>query len=794
MTSTQEYLQATSQVSEDLSDLGSFLLVLDAGLQTADRVLALPGNLETLLRDRADLIDLPNAVVRLLGSIPYGIGTAIRQLDRVANSVSGTIDAQADILAALDLSWQPAQNLVTVLSEAGSTASVTLAGFEIATGVRVDEAQALSASFGSEQVPSGTELDTRLSDYVEGAERWFQQRDALVEPMRSALNQVTVAVDDIETLLPNLADVRADLDRALSVFRGAANTANRILDALDVDVNLPWPFPDTNLLDVIEAISGVFSAISGFVEDLVFSILRSLGIDIDRVFDPVQDAMLSALQPLFGALATLQSATQQLIGVVSDGLETIRQNLENVLATLADEVDFGALFANTEFGDEAPGLVDFADVLDGGDGEDGLYGLQGNDILRGFGGGDFLFGGIGRDTLSGGEGSDELYGGAGNDALFGGAGADQIHGQSGNDTLWGGLGNDTLVGQEGTDRAAFSIHSGMATIQRNGQTVVVTSSEGVDFLQGVEFLQFSNGVIEVATLAQSGSLPTAGNDRLSGGPQGDFLDGLSGNDTVLGRGGADTLFGSGGNDLLAGHDGDDEIEDLSGDNTVFAGAGNDSVQTGAGQDEIWGGPGSDSLFAGGGADTVGGSDGNDAIGLGSGDDQGWGGAGNDTIFAAAGNDTIAGADGSDDLWAGDGADLVFSGAGNDRAAGAGGDDTVWGGAGNNVIFGADGQDELRGGAGDDTLYGGAGDDSLTGGLDRDVFVFGNGADLVLDFQATPTGDIVDLRFASGIEGFADLQANHMTEAGGGTMITDGMNSMTLAGVSMAQLTSDHFLF
>lgn len=629
-------------------------------MQTADRVLALPGDLETLLRDRADLIDLPNSVVRVLGAIPYGIGTAIRQLDRVANSVSGTVDAQADILGALDLSWRPAQTLVTVLSEANSTASVTLSGFVVASNVRLGEAQSLSVSLGPGQIPADTELAARLSDYVEGVERWSQQRDALVGPMRTALNQVGSAINDIETLLPDLPDVRADLDQALSVFRGAANTANRILDALDVTIDLPWPFPDTNLLDVIEGISGVFEAISGFVENLVFSILRSLGIDIERVFDPVENAMLSALQPLFGALATLQSATQQLIETVSDGLETVLQNLENAMAALADNVDFGALFANTEFGDEAPGLVNFADGIDGGDQEDGLFGLQGNDTLRGFGGDDFLFGGVGRDILLGGEGADELYGGDGNDGLFGGFGEDRIYGQGGDDTLWGGNDNDTLIGGEGVDWATYDQRSGSATIQRNGETVIVRSWEGVDFLQGIEFLQFNDRVIAVATLPQAaGPLPTAGNDLLSGGPQGDYLDGLSGNDTLLGRGGADTLTGSGGNDLLAGHEGGDDISDYSGNNTVYAGAGNDRVRTGDGNDEIWGGFGADSLYSGDGNDTVGGSWGNDFINLGLGDNQGWGGAGYDVIIAYDGNDTLAGGDGIDEISAGDGNDLVF---------------------------------------------------------------------------------------------------------------------------------------
>lgn len=62
------------------------------------------------------------------------------------------------------------------------------------------------------------------------------------------------------------------------------------------------------------------------------------------------------------------------------------------------------------------------------------------------------------------------------------------------------------------------------------------------------------------------------------------------------------------------------------------------------------------------------------------------------------------------------------------------------------------------------------------------------------FEASSTGDRVDLRFANGINGFADLLASHMTSADGNTIITDGSNSMTLMGVSTDQLIEDNFLF
>ncbi|WP_118857540.1 Calx-beta domain-containing protein [Sphingomonas mesophila] len=77
-------------------------------------------------------------------------------------------------------------------------------------------------------------------------------------------------------------------------------------------------------------------------------------------------------------------------------------------------------------------------AVDGGPGEDKLYGENGNDTLNGGAGHDLLDGGRGTDTLNGGIGNDVLIGGQGNDVLTGGAGFDTfVFGKSG--------GNDVIL-------------------------------------------------------------------------------------------------------------------------------------------------------------------------------------------------------------------------------------------------------------------------------------------------------------------------------------------------------------
>jgi Ca2+-binding RTX toxin-like protein len=90
-------------------------------------------------------------------------------------------------------------------------------------------------------------------------------------------------------------------------------------------------------------------------------------------------------------------------------------------------------------------------VLDGGAGNDCLYGGRRDDVLQGGSGNDFIWGGDGADSLYGDDGHDFLFGGDGNDLLDGGDGRDFLFGQAGNDRLFRGPGHDWLDGGRGDD-------------------------------------------------------------------------------------------------------------------------------------------------------------------------------------------------------------------------------------------------------------------------------------------------------------------------------------------------------
>ncbi|SLN40391.1 Hemolysin, chromosomal [Aquimixticola soesokkakensis] len=91
-----------------------------------------------------------------------------------------------------------------------------------------------------------------------------------------------------------------------------------------------------------------------------------------------------------------------------------------------------------------PVVEDGDDYLDGGAGDDTIYGEGGNDTILGGSGKDILYGGEGDDTISAGSGTDKVYGGAGNDTIHGGGDNDVLEGGAGADTFYlDELGDDT---------------------------------------------------------------------------------------------------------------------------------------------------------------------------------------------------------------------------------------------------------------------------------------------------------------------------------------------------------------
>jgi Ca2+-binding RTX toxin-like protein len=95
-------------------------------------------------------------------------------------------------------------------------------------------------------------------------------------------------------------------------------------------------------------------------------------------------------------------------------------------------------------------------VLNGGAGNDYLFGDDGVDELNGGSGIDRIWGGAGIDTINGDDGNDYLYGEGDADLIDGGTGNDYIRGGDGGDFITGGVGNDSMYGEAGADTFIFN--------------------------------------------------------------------------------------------------------------------------------------------------------------------------------------------------------------------------------------------------------------------------------------------------------------------------------------------------
>lgn len=303
-------------------------------------------------------------------------------------------------------------------------------------------------------------------------------------------------------------------------------------------------------------------------------------------------------------------------------------------------------------------------TVNGGGGNDRVFGSSVNDIVNGGNGADRISGLAGSDTIDGGAGNDMLIGGGGDDILIGGAGFDKIY---------GGIGNDTLRSFEYQDNTFDIIDGGKGT-----DSLLLTryGSPSHDLTIDISLGGGGSDIGDGTTIAGIESIfvtTSSGNDTLVGGALNDGLFGSEGNDTLIGGGGFDTLDGGPGDDVI---DGGADIDSLYYSSNTTGVSVNLSITTA----------------------------------------QNTGSGGIDTI---TGIETLAGGSGNDKL-TGDGARNTLLGMnGNDILRGAGGND---------ALNGVNGNDNLQGGVGDDLLIGGLGRDIMSGGAGVDTFFFESVAD------------------------------------------------------------------
>lgn len=205
------------------------------------------------------------------------------------------------------------------------------------------------------------------------------------------------------------------------------------------------------------------------------------------------------------------------------------------------------------------------------------------------------------------------------------------------------------------------------------------------------------------------TVPTTGDDTLTGTDGNDLITGLEGNDEIYGGLGSDVLSGGAGDDLMYGGDGNDTFLPGSGNDTGYGGAGDDHFSYpffptratvnwygGEGNDIFVfndlldgiadGGTGDDKLYLNWSRTTL------DPVVLSTSGASFAGltltisGIESFEIYAGSGSDTITTGDGNDVLWLEWGANLADAGGGDDRVSYAAGmANTLEGGAGHDIL-------------------------------------------------------------------------------------------------------------
>lgn len=414
------------------------------------------------------------------------------------------------------------------------------------------------------------------------------------------------------------------------------------------------------------------------------------------------------------------------------------------------------------------------------------------------------------DRLEGGAGNDQLWGDLDSDTLIGGAGDDLLVGEWGGDLMIGGDGDDTYVTDNRSQYFSYSAlrpaGSTLTWFYTNTvpDTLVELDGGGVDtvislgdFALGENFenLVLAEGFANVYRpgspfveqvgddfAAGSGisAIGNAANNQITGNRWDNFLDGGAGADLLIGGLGSDTyvvdnagdvvveseseqwpggtdtvhsavdgyvlsanvenlrlisaaaLRGTGNelDNLIEGNEQANELHGLDGVDALFGDAGNDVLDGGAGNDLLDGQAGIDTMIGGSGDDVYRVDDSADAIV----EDED---AGHDTVQARASYVLSANVEDLLLIDAPEGPGL--SGTGNAL------DNRLTGGDGDNRLEGADGNDVLDGGWGADTLLGGTGDDIYHTDRPDDVIVeqAGEGLDRVRSTASYTLSDNIE---------------------------------------------------
>ena len=385
------------------------------------------------------------------------------------------------------------------------------------------------------------------------------------------------------------------------------------------------------------------------------------------------------------------------------------------------------------------------------------------------------------DTLYGGPGTYiEIDGGAGNDTLYGQLAGRFVGGGSGDDIVYAGTGGANYDGGGGFDVLYLTETPDVRWLVRLDGSIGSTlrafnALEGEELATPEGSLQNESGPSVIA----SGNVTDF--DVYFAGDQDDHFE--------LRDKGEITVYGAGGNDFIRGNNGGDNNPSFNlygeqGDDTIIikeegladGGEGDDRIEIDSGSSQFvqaLGHQGNDFFVIRSGEVRIEGGEDRDTLS-----------ANQSSIFAGLDVDLLAGTidtfDGSD--WFSGTVtgieELIGSNEHSDILLGGHIGERFIGGGGNDDIHGRDGQDALYGGPGNDNLFGDDGDDLLHGGSGNDVIDGGDGIDTATWAFAAPGANQGEVESTS----FGHLEADLVSGNAFFRLFAGGQENSVLIGI------------
>ena len=320
ITAIDQYRLSVEDFAINMDTTRAFVDSIDEAAQDINAPLSIPGDIADKIELFQDAIDVPQPIVTALSAAPYGIGTAVRQFDRVSDQASDAVEPTRQRLDALDDRLEPVTDRLTALSEAAAGVEPVLDQGDALAATRLDTIEMIETAL----LPDAQVIGAGLAGRAEAGSAQFDPVNVLIDAIEPAIETITQAATGISETLEALPEEAVDtaLDVVDTAFRPIGDAfdtiENTLCNTFTVVPGVPsttvpnpldpfgvLPFvPDTittpavspvtvNICDVLGRIDSLIGVVQNFVEDKILDLLDTIGIDLRGAVDSLKEKLLA---------------------------------------------------------------------------------------------------------------------------------------------------------------------------------------------------------------------------------------------------------------------------------------------------------------------------------------------------------------------------------------------------------------------------------------------------------------------------------------------------------------------